>query len=356
MLVAASSSRANPPEGAIPAAVGGGGTGSAGSSPSRSSGVGSRCASSGHRSSPGQAWVSVSGQGSGNGSGEGPGQASGQGSWPGSGTVEKSGQGSVSGHPAGVGASTDLSNMLSSVASRPHPRQRRYPHRPATMADPHATLTHGESRPVPRTVDRNHEGRAAILAACLRTAHNEERRPAADEVTHKWSRTNVESQSSHAGRRHDRRCGRGTRVTAGIVAWSTGRATVLPVLRCGFGDGNRPHLAGRDGVVARWRGPRRHHALPVRRRPHGPAFARSAIAEYLVEPTRAISPCPGVDAAAVLRDAVAARRRGKIRDGVLLALVLVSLFTSTALTLAWLVFGIAVAAALPEQRVDGRPG
>ena len=43
-------------------------------------------------------------------------------------------------------------------------------------------------------------------------------------------------------------------------------------------------------------------------------FADTAIREYLVEPTRAVPPTPGLDAVAVLREAVAARSRCKIRD------------------------------------------
>jgi hypothetical protein len=54
-------------------------------------------------------------------------------------------------------------------------------------------------------------------------------------------------------------------------------------------------------------------------------FADEAIREYLVEPTRAVVPSPGVYAPAVLAEAVAARARRKLRDGALLALALVAL-------------------------------
>ncbi|HEX2297596.1 MAG TPA: hypothetical protein VHH34_03605, partial [Pseudonocardiaceae bacterium] len=51
-------------------------------------------------------------------------------------------------------------------------------------------------------------------------------------------------------------------------------------------------------------------------------FANEAIAEFLVEPVRSFTPSPGVDSAAVLREAVAARARRRIRDAVLLGLIL----------------------------------
>ena len=50
-------------------------------------------------------------------------------------------------------------------------------------------------------------------------------------------------------------------------------------------------------------------------------YANTAIREFLVEPLRAIPPAPGVDTTAVLREAVAARARRRIRDGVLLILL-----------------------------------
>ncbi|SMD23970.1 hypothetical protein SAMN05660733_07501 [Lentzea albidocapillata] len=67
-------------------------------------------------------------------------------------------------------------------------------------------------------------------------------------------------------------------------------------------------------------------------------FADSAIREYLVEATRSIPRSPGVNSGAVLREAVAARTRRKVRDGVLLVLALVALFAAggTLLT-GWLV-------------------
>lgn len=55
-------------------------------------------------------------------------------------------------------------------------------------------------------------------------------------------------------------------------------------------------------------------------------LADDAIREFLVEPTRAVAPSPGVDSWQVLNQAVAARTRGEVRDGVLSSLALLSLF------------------------------
>ena len=74
-----------------------------------------------------------------------------------------------------------------------------------------------------------------------------------------------------------------------------------------------------------------------------PLFATAAIGEYLVEETRAVPPSPGVDSVAVLRDAVAARYRRRVRDAVLLMLALFFLLASPPLALSWLVVGVLVA-------------
>lgn len=70
------------------------------------------------------------------------------------------------------------------------------------------------------------------------------------------------------------------------------------------------------------------------------AFADGAIAEYLVEQVRAVPPSPGVDAGAVLREAVAARARRRIRDGVLLGLLVVLGFVSLTTLIVWLVVAL----------------
>src|SRR5688572_23659195 len=73
-------------------------------------------------------------------------------------------------------------------------------------------------------------------------------------------------------------------------------------------------------------------------------FADSAIREYLVEATRSIPRSPGVNSGAVLREAVAARTRRKVRDGALLVLALVVLFAASGTLLtAWLVVASIVA-------------
>lgn len=75
-------------------------------------------------------------------------------------------------------------------------------------------------------------------------------------------------------------------------------------------------------------------------------FADSAIREYLVEATRSIPRSPGVNAGAVLREAVAARTRRKARDSVLLILALVVLFAGSGMLLGWwLLIGVTVALA-----------
>jgi len=68
-------------------------------------------------------------------------------------------------------------------------------------------------------------------------------------------------------------------------------------------------------------------------------FANAAIGEYLVERTRAVPPSPGVDSVAVLRDAVAARYRRRVRDGVLLVLALLFVIAKPTLALLWLLVG-----------------
>ena len=74
-------------------------------------------------------------------------------------------------------------------------------------------------------------------------------------------------------------------------------------------------------------------------------FCNKAIAEFLVEPVRAIPPSPGVDSAAVLREAVAAQTRRRIRDALLLALLIVLARVGTDTVILWTVV-VGVAAAL----------
>jgi hypothetical protein len=74
-------------------------------------------------------------------------------------------------------------------------------------------------------------------------------------------------------------------------------------------------------------------------------FCDEAIAEFLIEPVRAIPPSPGVDSAAVLREAVAAQTRRRIRDALLLALLVVFAWVYPAAVILWTV-AAGVAAAL----------
>ncbi|MGH3702424.1 MAG: hypothetical protein ACRDQY_23830, partial [Pseudonocardiaceae bacterium] len=66
-------------------------------------------------------------------------------------------------------------------------------------------------------------------------------------------------------------------------------------------------------------------------------FCDKAITEFLVEPVRAIPPSPGVDSTAVLREAVAAQTRRRIRDALLLALLGLLAITSREIVITWTV-------------------
>lgn len=68
-------------------------------------------------------------------------------------------------------------------------------------------------------------------------------------------------------------------------------------------------------------------------------FTDSAIREFLTEPLRAIPASPAVDAATVLREAGAARRRRLLRDWLLLAILLILLLQRLAITIPWFGFG-----------------
>ncbi|WP_089952807.1 hypothetical protein [Lentzea xinjiangensis] len=85
-------------------------------------------------------------------------------------------------------------------------------------------------------------------------------------------------------------------------------------------------------------------------------FADSAIREYLVEATRSIPRSPGVNAGAVLREAVAARTRRKVRDSLLLVLALAVLFAASGTLLAtWLFIAVVVAVATGARLALARP-
>lgn len=75
-----------------------------------------------------------------------------------------------------------------------------------------------------------------------------------------------------------------------------------------------------------------------------PVFGDSAIAEYLVERVRAIPPSPGVNSTAVLREAVAARARRRLRDAILFVLLAAFVLVNPALLISWLLVALSVRA------------
>ena len=80
-----------------------------------------------------------------------------------------------------------------------------------------------------------------------------------------------------------------------------------------------------------------------------PWFAEACLREYLVEPYRAIVRVPGVDAAAVLRDAVAADTRRRIRDGLLIVCLGLSLPLTGLLGFLWILVPWALLALLHRR-------
>ncbi len=85
-----------------------------------------------------------------------------------------------------------------------------------------------------------------------------------------------------------------------------------------------------------------------------PAFRDAAIAEFLVEPVRALPPAPGIDSTAVLRDAVAARARRRLRDVVLLLLLVVLAFVSLPGLVVWFIGALAASAVLGLATARGQ--
>jgi hypothetical protein len=82
-------------------------------------------------------------------------------------------------------------------------------------------------------------------------------------------------------------------------------------------------------------------------------YADSAIREFLIEDTRPVPASPGVDAAAVLGEAVAARTRRKLRDlGLILAMVGFVFLAPAALLWGWVVLAcvVGVPAALSAMK------
>lgn len=76
-------------------------------------------------------------------------------------------------------------------------------------------------------------------------------------------------------------------------------------------------------------------------------FCDALIREYLVEEVGAVPPSPGLDAVAVLRDAVAARARRRWRDAVVLVLLLALLVVDPVAVAGWTVLVVAVRRRFP---------
>jgi hypothetical protein len=85
-------------------------------------------------------------------------------------------------------------------------------------------------------------------------------------------------------------------------------------------------------------------------------FADTAIKEFLVEPYRALPQTPGVDTTAVLREAVAARTRRRIRDGVLLVLQLVLLVLNPVVFISWLAVAVGLTVVIGRTELAKRGG
>lgn len=75
-----------------------------------------------------------------------------------------------------------------------------------------------------------------------------------------------------------------------------------------------------------------------------PEFANAAIREFLVEPTRAVAPSPGVNSGAVLREAIAARSRRRTRDSLLAVLLALFAFCAPAALAVWVLAALAMCA------------
>ena len=96
-------------------------------------------------------------------------------------------------------------------------------------------------------------------------------------------------------------------------------------------------VATRGALAAPEDGTTRYLCAAVHRRD---AFTDSIIEEFLIERQRAAPPSPGLDSAAVLRDAVAARARRRARDAALLGLLALLTIVAPAGILLWLVAGL----------------
>ncbi|WP_370944557.1 hypothetical protein AB5J62_36355 [Amycolatopsis sp. cg5] len=89
-----------------------------------------------------------------------------------------------------------------------------------------------------------------------------------------------------------------------------------------------------------------------------PAYATSALKEFLVEPTRPIPPSPGLDSVRVLVEAVRARIRRKMLDATLLVLmvVFVALSWDNPVLYGWIVLGLFVGGADAVTKIGSGAG
>ncbi|WP_199439276.1 hypothetical protein [Umezawaea beigongshangensis] len=85
-----------------------------------------------------------------------------------------------------------------------------------------------------------------------------------------------------------------------------------------------------------------------------PDFADALVREYLSEPTRAITPSPGVDLGAVLREAVAARIRRRSVDAVVVVLFAAFAWASPPFAVLWFAVALVVGAAQLSERAAER--
>jgi hypothetical protein len=87
-----------------------------------------------------------------------------------------------------------------------------------------------------------------------------------------------------------------------------------------------------------------------------PAYAKTAIREFLVEPTRPVPPSPGLDAGRVLTEAVRSRVRLKLYDALLLLVMLVFVIMAWGDVLLYVWIGLSILVSLPEWFGAVKPG
>jgi hypothetical protein len=86
------------------------------------------------------------------------------------------------------------------------------------------------------------------------------------------------------------------------------------------------------------------------------AFADEVLSEYVIEKIRQIPPAPGINSAAVFRDAIAAHARRRIRDAVLIALLALLTLIAPGMLIEWLLVALLTAAFLRGRTNNGGTG